>query len=289
MYKFSLIMATLGRKKEVENFMNSLKKQTYNNFELIIVDQNENNYIAHLYNEYSKYYTIKYVHIDKKGLSLARNVGLKYASGDIIAFPDDDCEYDKDILDEVNTFFTNNLNYNILTCNLLDKDLNKQSNGKWPHKDKDLNTINIFKTGISCTIFIKKVNMEDINFDEKLGVGAYLGSGEETDMLLQLIHNKYKGRYVHNLHVYHDDQKELDNIKIYNYSLGFGAVIKKELAYRKNYFYVNKLLINILIKPIIGIILYTILFNRNKRLTYINKLNGRLQGFIKYNYEITYL
>ena len=39
--KFSLIMATLGRFEDVSNFCKVLAKQTYNNFELIVVDQNE--------------------------------------------------------------------------------------------------------------------------------------------------------------------------------------------------------------------------------------------------------
>ncbi len=36
--KFSLILATLGRDKEVTNFLESLKNQSYKNFELIVVD-----------------------------------------------------------------------------------------------------------------------------------------------------------------------------------------------------------------------------------------------------------
>lgn len=36
--KFSLITATLGRVHEIENLLISLSKQTYKDFELILVD-----------------------------------------------------------------------------------------------------------------------------------------------------------------------------------------------------------------------------------------------------------
>ena len=39
--KFSLILATLGRDIELVSFLNSLKNQTYRDFELIIIDQNQ--------------------------------------------------------------------------------------------------------------------------------------------------------------------------------------------------------------------------------------------------------
>jgi len=39
--KFTLIMATVDRVNEINSFLESLKEQTYRNFELIIADQND--------------------------------------------------------------------------------------------------------------------------------------------------------------------------------------------------------------------------------------------------------
>ena len=39
--KFSLIMPTINVTTELKLFLDSLKKQTYKNFELIVVDQNK--------------------------------------------------------------------------------------------------------------------------------------------------------------------------------------------------------------------------------------------------------
>ena len=40
--KYSLIMPTINRTKEVLEILESLATQEYRNFELIVVDQNEN-------------------------------------------------------------------------------------------------------------------------------------------------------------------------------------------------------------------------------------------------------
>ena len=91
----------------------SLKTQTYKNFEVIIIDQNEDDYVKRLYEEYKDKFIIKYIHSDEKGLSKARNKGLKYVDGDIIAFPDDDCEYKYNFLYDILDTFKNNENLNM--------------------------------------------------------------------------------------------------------------------------------------------------------------------------------
>lgn len=47
-HKFSLILCTLGRTDLVGDFITSLSSQTYQNLELIIVDQNEDERIHQL-------------------------------------------------------------------------------------------------------------------------------------------------------------------------------------------------------------------------------------------------
>lgn len=52
--KISLIMATLGREVEVEVFLNSLSRQTMQDFELIVVDQNNHDKVKNLCDQYQK-------------------------------------------------------------------------------------------------------------------------------------------------------------------------------------------------------------------------------------------
>lgn len=109
--KFSLIFCTINRLKECETFFYFLENQTYKNFEIIIVDQNSHNKIKNIISKFpfvsrnSKYFKVNF-----KGLSRARNFGLKHVTGEIICFPDDDCWYsDINLLEKICTILNSNL------------------------------------------------------------------------------------------------------------------------------------------------------------------------------------
>ena len=71
---------------------------------------------------------ITHIKIKEKGLSLARNIGLNYVKGDIIAFPDDDCEYPPNLLSKVHELFLKFDEFNVLTGISIDK---RQKNKQW--------------------------------------------------------------------------------------------------------------------------------------------------------------
>ncbi len=64
--------------------------ETAKNLELILVDNNSSDDTANLVNSYEETLPVKYVLETEQGLSFARNRGIKEASGDYIAFLDDD-------------------------------------------------------------------------------------------------------------------------------------------------------------------------------------------------------
>lgn len=280
-FKFSLIMPTLGRKDEVSLFIESLRNQQYNNFELIIVDQNQDQSIKKIYMKYRKEFNIKYIHSDIKGLSKCRNIGLKYAEGDIIAFPDDDCEYSERLLLDIVNIFNNDSTIDILTFKSIDKETLKDSNNKWAVNKQFITSLNMDSTVTSYTIFIKKTSKNSIIFDEKMGVGEYFGSAEETDMLSTLINNGYKAIYTPKLYAYHPIKPELKE-RYYKYALGMGAFIKKEIKLRSKEKYYRRAIELILIRPIGGIIVNIFKFNKANIKKYYLVMCGRIKGFIEY-------
>lgn len=279
-YKISLIMATLGREIEVRNFIESLLVQNYKNYELIIVDQNDGDFIKKISDEYRAKMDIVYIYSDKKGLSLSRNLGLKHVSGDIIAFPDDDCEYSQGMLEQIIDKFENE-NIDIVTFKSIDKISEADSNNKWESTTQEVSIFNIFKTSISYTIFIKVKSIKDISFDEKLGVGACFGSAEESDMLSNLLSKSYKSKYYPNIFAYHPIKIEVSD-RYFEYALGMGAFVKKEVFYRRNYKYFFKGFQYIFIRPIGGLILSLLKFRIKSVKRYKGIFLGRLLGFIKY-------
>ena len=239
--KVSLIMPTINVTTELDLFLKSLKAQTYKNFELIVVDQNEGYDVFEIVKNYEEDFKIKYVRSDEKGLSLNRNRGLVLMEGEIAGFPDDDCEYQPDTLEKVISFFKRKRNYQIYSCRTLERG-KTYGTGVMEKRDMDIKKDCVDTTVKSITFFVNYGKDDIILFDENLGVGATFGSGEETDYVLTLLHKGYKGRYFANDIIFHPAKKGnyKDLQRAYNYALGFGALVKKEVKGRKNRFYILK-------------------------------------------------
>jgi glycosyltransferase involved in cell wall biosynthesis len=90
-YKISVIIPTYNREKLILNAIESLKKQTYQDFEIIVVDDcSSDNTQALLENDDR----VKYVrHSENKGASEARNTGIGLSEAEFIAFLDSDDEW----------------------------------------------------------------------------------------------------------------------------------------------------------------------------------------------------
>lgn len=91
---FSIILPTYNRKEYIDKAVSSVLKQTYQNFELIIIDDgstdNTKNYIKKNYAKQIKEGKIRYFYEKNKGVCRARNYGLKQAKNEWIAFLDSD-------------------------------------------------------------------------------------------------------------------------------------------------------------------------------------------------------
>jgi len=275
---FSLIVPTLGRSLEIQALFDSLKNQSYKNFDLIIVDQNDDNRVLKIVENNKSTLDIIYIRSKIKGLSANRNLGINYAHGQILCFPDDDCTYEQNTLKKVNNFFNLKPNMNIYSCGVKDLKLNKRFN--MPLADSLLSGYNYFNKAISIGIFIKVQNKSDIVFDEKLGVGSVFGSAEESDLISSLLMKGYKGKYFANDFVYHAYPSVIPNKQRYlQYGMGYGALMKKEIILRRKFYFIFPFLFEI-----IGRLLFSI-FPSKKRKFFYASLIGRLKGFIGYKIE----
>lgn len=99
----SLVVATINRTVELERFLASLDTQTYRNFEVIVIDQNPDDRLVPVL---CRHAGLAISHLRSgRGLSKARNVGLRATKGEIIAIPDDDCWYPPQLLSTVAAWF----------------------------------------------------------------------------------------------------------------------------------------------------------------------------------------
>ncbi len=95
----SIIIPTYKRAYMLSAAIESVFKQTYPTWQLIIVDDNEpqsehackTSYVINEYRKLYPFYNILYLrHEKRKNGAAARNTGIKYATGEYIAFLDDD-------------------------------------------------------------------------------------------------------------------------------------------------------------------------------------------------------
>ena len=90
----SIIMATYNREHYIAEALNSIKNQSYNNWECLIIDDGGTDkteeVIKPLLKKDSRFKFYKRINKYKKGLSGSRNYGLDLAKGDYIIFFDDD-------------------------------------------------------------------------------------------------------------------------------------------------------------------------------------------------------
>ena len=87
----SIIIPVYNCEKYISNCLDSIIGQTYNNLEIILVDDGSKDSSHLICKEYSKKDSrIVVLHKENGGPSSARNFGLRYATGDYIAFIDSD-------------------------------------------------------------------------------------------------------------------------------------------------------------------------------------------------------
>jgi glycosyltransferase involved in cell wall biosynthesis len=110
----SIVMPTYKRSDMIGRAIESILNQTYRNFEIIIVDDNDETSIERQETEenmkpYISNKKIKYIkHKKNFGGSQARNTGIRITSGKYITFLDDDDEYYPEKLEKQYAFYKDN-------------------------------------------------------------------------------------------------------------------------------------------------------------------------------------
>jgi glycosyltransferase involved in cell wall biosynthesis len=89
----SVIISTYNRAWCIDRAINSVRKQTYTNWELIIVDDGSTDNTKEKIGSYLKSNNIKYIYQENKGVCAARNLGIEIAKGEYISLLDSDDEY----------------------------------------------------------------------------------------------------------------------------------------------------------------------------------------------------
>lgn len=195
-------MATVGRVAEVSQCIDSLTHQTRRNFELIVVDQNPDDRLVPIL-EAAKRSGISLLHLRQKALNQceARNTGVAHARFEIVAFPDDDCWYEVDVVERV-------------LDRMVKHDRPDGMLIRWVEADpvgREGHTLSVEKmrrfreVDTSMIVMFFRLNLFSAlgNFDVRFGLHSWFGGSEEIDLMLRFLSGDRHVVYAPDIIVHH--------------------------------------------------------------------------------------
>lgn len=226
----SLVVSTIGRPEQLQRLVTSLTQLTDPGLlELVLVDQTDDRASAAYLESGTWPFPVR-VTTSARGLSLGRNTGLALAGADIVAFPDDDCWYDHDVLSQVVWFLDHHPGIAGVSGIQLTMD-GRPSMLRWAAGPCWITRGNFYRTAISSTLFLRTAIVREVGgFDVTLGAGSGAGylSGEESDLILRILAAGHRLRYEPRLIVRQDEPR--DDLppgytdKMAGYGRGFGRL-----------------------------------------------------------------
>ena len=164
----SIIIPTYNKSIYLKKCIDSIMKQTIDNYEIIVVDDGTNEEIIKSYNS-SKINYIK----KNKGISYARNIGLKSAKGKYITFVDSDDEISTKHLEILLNGLTNDVEMSFVSyCRKKKNSYNSKQKKINNHIAYELILNKNFGGYVWNKLFLKKIIDDNkLKFDEKISVG----------------------------------------------------------------------------------------------------------------------
>ncbi|NBC65282.1 MAG: glycosyltransferase [Bacteroidetes bacterium] len=105
---YSIIIPVYNRPDEIYELLESLTKQTYTNFEVLIVEDGSDHSSKDVVEGFSNKLNIKYYYKENSGQGFSRNYGFERATGDYYVVFDSDCIIPKHYFETVNAFLSQN-------------------------------------------------------------------------------------------------------------------------------------------------------------------------------------
>jgi len=217
---FSVIIPVYNRPEEVDELLDSLTKQTYSNFETLIIEDGSREKCNDIVEKYRNQLDIKYYFKENSGQGFSRNFGFEKATGDYFVVFDSDCLIPPHYFETVNNFLNQHkldayggpdrehksfkpvqkaISY-VMTSPLTTGGIrgNKKHTGKFHPRS--------FNMGISRQVF------------EKTGGYRITRMGEDIEFSIRIIEKGFKTGLIPDAYVYH---KRRTNLKQFFNQLHF--------------------------------------------------------------------
>jgi glycosyltransferase involved in cell wall biosynthesis len=206
-------------------------------FELIVVDQSDDNATACAVIPYTEFARVRYLRTPPRGLGAARNVGVKAARSEWIAFTDDDCTAGPNWLEALRQGFDVDARVGVVFGNVTEgpHDCDAVFTPSYVRKGSRLARSIVEKhtvEGIGACMALRKSVWTSLGgFDPLLGAGSRFHAAEELDFVLRALQAGYWVYETASAEVVHTGFRPnaQKSAVAYKYCFGIGAVYQKHL------------------------------------------------------------
>lgn len=209
----TVCICTRNRTDSLARALNSLAASHYADFEVIVVDQSasdETSVAIHtLRDTLAEFPQLTYIRSTTTGSSVAHNIAVRYATGDVIAFTDDDCEVPPQWIDHIVSYIETHPGVAQI-CGSVLAGPHDQALGFVPTcsilKERQLATpwLKWREGGIGANMAFRLDALRSVGpFDEMLGTGAPLYSCLDGDITYRMLKAGYTVASVPGISVMH--------------------------------------------------------------------------------------
>ena len=201
MCRICVVVATYKRDKSLEKTLESLSKQTYKDFEIILVDDNADEKfslnVSRIISNFKKEnpdIDFNYiVNLSNKGSAETRNIGIRESTGEFITFLDDDDVYLPDkLFKQVNYMIENNFDFCVTDLELYNEK-GKLIDKRTRDYIKDTSPDAMMKYHLKYHITGTDTMMFKREYLNKIGGFAPINVGDEFYLMQRAI--KYGGKF----------------------------------------------------------------------------------------------
>lgn len=243
----SVIIATYRRNETLKRAIESVLNQTYNDIELIVVDDNADaEWNAEVSNIVNIHPAVKYIqNKENKGSAMTRNIGISEAEGEFITFLDDDDIYlPEKIEHQLNDMIKHNADFSV-TDLFLYNEKDKLIDKRIRSYITDYNPEQLLKSHLMHHITGTDTLMFKKSYLEKIGGFPPINVGDEFYLMKEAICGGGKLIYTKGCYVKAYVHTEMDGLSsniskingenaLYEYKKTmFGSLDKKSVRYIK--------------------------------------------------------
>ena len=186
---FSVIIPLYNKEKYIEATLSSVLKQTFTDFEVIIVDDGSSDNSLKIVSQFNSP-KISIIHQKNQGAPLARNNGIRAAQSENIALLDADDHWHPNHLLELKKLFETFPDAGLF-CNNYEiyyqKDVVRPANFKFDYQKACLIVDDFFKASITnCVAWTSAVGFKREKFNSLGGFNATLKTAQDLDLWIKM-------------------------------------------------------------------------------------------------------